>query len=80
MQILYKHFPGSQMRGIFHPQGGPWLSAGLTKRFNHFVFLTFLCYMLNFVIKMCSVKFSIELNTFHIDSKDINTNIGKSMS
>ena len=65
------------MRGIFHPQGGLELSAKLTEKFMIFVYFFlpyYSCYKLRFGIKMCTIKFSMQLNMFQIDDKDIITN------
>ena len=51
------------MRDIFLPQGGPRLSARLTKKFIIF-------YIFDLGIKMCTIKFSIEFNIFQIDDRD----------
>ena len=63
------------MRGIFHPQGAPGLSARLMEKF--IIFLYYLSYYsyhkFHFGIQMCTVRYTIELNTFRIDDKDLTT-------
>ena len=64
------------MRGIFYPQGGLGLSAGITEKFIIFLYFWSYhsCYRLHFVIKVCIIKFFTELNTFQMDDKDLPTN------
>ena len=59
--------------GIFHPQGKPELLAGLMEKFMIFLYFWsyYSCYKLHFGIKLCTIKFSIQLDTFQIDDKDL---------
>ena len=66
------------MRGIFHPSRWAGAIGQAEEKVYKVIFLYFLpyylCYKLHFGIKMCTIKFSIKLNTFQIDDKDLTTN------
>ena len=59
--FIPQHFPRPEARGIFRPQGGLGLLAGLIEKFIISLYFSsyYPCYKL---IKMCTIKFSIELN------------------
>ena len=63
------------MGGIFHSQDARGLLAGLTIKFIIFIYFDHIVYTgkHRFSIKMCTIRFFVELDSFQIDDKDPST-------
>ena len=74
--LFINTFPGPRGRGIFHPQGGPGLTARLTKRFIIFFYIfDHIIHAISFIlVSRCAQLNFMKLNIFQIDDKDITTN------